>query len=168
MMQLRELVIKSIKEDNIDKILLGYDGYKCEISEFIAAEVPTDWPNIIRTLYLVYKEMPDLMVDKKFEEAILNISNQGSFELYCAVMVVFFQIMSEERTIAPFKINREVIINNLKNKLLDFQEELKSCKEWSGKRYRDGIWGDIRRVNTILYEDYGITIIETIGEQLVE
>lgn len=112
-MQLKELIIKSIKEDNLDKILLGHDEYKWEISEFIAAEVPADWPNIIRTLYLVYKEMPDLMVDKKFEEAILSISNQGSFELYCAVMVVFFQIMSEERHVAPFEIDREVIIINL-------------------------------------------------------
>lgn len=164
MMQLRELVIKSIKDDDLDKLLLGYDGYKCEISEFIAAEVPTDWPNIIRTLYLVYKEMPNLMVDEKFEEAIISISNKGSFELYCAVMVVFFQIMSEERQIAPFKIDRETIIKNLKSKLLYFEKELKSCKEWTGKRYQDGIWGDIRRVNTILYEDYGVTIIEVVEE----
>ena len=167
-MQLKELVIKSIKENNLDKILLGHDGYKCEISEFIAAEVPTDWPNIIRTLYLVYKEMPDLMVDKKFEEAILSISNQGFFELYCAVMVVFFQIMSEERHVAPFEIDRGVIMTNLENKLLYFEEELKACKEWTGKRYRDGIWGDIRRVNTILYEDYGITIIAATREAPAE
>lgn len=99
------------------------------------------------------------MIDCKFETAIEGICNKGAFELYCAVMVIFFQIMSEERNIAPFKIDRERLIGNLKTSLRCFEEELKFCREWTGKRYQDGIWGDIQRVNKILNEDYGITII---------
>lgn len=159
MMKIKELVIKAIEEDCLDKMLAGQDSYKCEISEFVAAEVPTDWPNIIRTIYTLYQESPDLMVDDKFEEAINRLCNKGSFELYCAVMVVFFHIISEKRHIAPFNINSESLFRYIKEKLYIFEEELKSCKEWTGKRYQDGLWGDIQRVNTILYEDYGISFI---------
>ncbi|MBP3489311.1 MAG: hypothetical protein J6K53_13045 [Roseburia sp.] len=159
MMQIKELVIRAIKEDALDKMLVGQDEYKCEISQFIAAEVPTDWPNIIRTIYLLYTEMPDLMVDKKFEEAIKCMCNKGAFEVYCAVMVMFFQIISEERHTAAFVVDRDSIVKNLKSKLHSFEKELRTCKKWTGKKYQDGMWGDIRRVNSILNEDYAITIL---------
>lgn len=159
MMQIKELVIRAVKENCLDKMLVGQGEYKCEINEFIAAEVPTDWPNIIQTIYSIYREMPELMVEDKFNKAIREICNKDFFELYCAVMVVFFQIMSEERNTAPFNIDRQKVISMLKNKLHYFESELKTCKEWTGKRYKDGMWGDICRVNGILNEDYGITII---------
>ena len=45
-----------------------------------------------------------------------------------------------------------------KYKLHCFKEELQLCKEWTEKN-KNGLWGDICRVNTIVMEDYGITII---------
>lgn len=158
-MQIKELIIKAIEEDCFYKILLGQDEYKCEISQFIAAEVPTDWPNIIRALYMLYKDMPDLRIRDRFEEAIIYIYNQDFFGVYCAVMVIFFQIMSEERHIAAFTVNREEILRSLRGKQYFFEKELKGCKEWTGKKYQNGLWGDIQRVNNILNEDYEITII---------
>lgn len=158
-MIIKELVLKAVKEDNLEQVLIGKEDYKCEISEFIATEVPTDWPNIIRSVYVLYKEMPDLIIDNKFEHAINCMCDKTYYELYCAVMVIFFQIMSEERHIAPFHVNRESIIKKMRHKLHSFKEELQLCKEWTGKKYQNGLWGDICRVNTILMEDYGITII---------
>lgn len=158
-MQVKELVVKAANEGNLYKILLGQDEYKCEINRFIAADVPTDWSNIIRAIYVLYKEMPNLNIKEKYEEAINYICNQGFYEVYCAVMVVFFQIMSEERKQAPFMLNRGVILRKLRTELQNCEEELKKCKEYTGKKYTDGMWGDIRRVNNILNEDYGITII---------
>lgn len=158
-MKINELIMKAIKEDNLDKMLVGQEPYKCEISEFVAVEVPTDWPNIIRTIYNLYEEKPELLLKDEFEQSIKCICNKGAFELYCTVMVVFFQTINEERHIAPFKINRLIIFQDIRERLRLFEDELKSCKDWTGKKYQDGLWGDIRRVNSILYEDFGISII---------
>lgn len=158
-MKIKELIIKSIKENSFDKLLLGDEEYRCEVSEFVATEVPTDWPNIVRTIYVVYKEMPELMIDKKFEEAINDLSERGYLELYCVAMIVFFQIINEEKHSAPFRIKR-TIVEKLSEKLLCFKEDLKTCYKWTGKKYKDGLWGDIKRINSIFYEDYGITIIK--------
>lgn len=158
-MQIREKILKSIDKDCLDQMLMGQGEYKCEISEFIATEAPTDWPNIMRTIYLLYNEMPDLQLDFKLENALIRMCNQGAFGVYCGTMVVFFQIMSERRCVAPFRLKKEIVIPKIGRKLYCFEKELKGCRLWTGKKYQDGLWGDIRRVNSILDEDYGIRII---------
>lgn len=158
-MQIKDMIVKAINEGNLCKVLLGEGEYKCEVSRFIAADTPTDWPNIIRVIYLLYKEKPSLNIKDKYEEAINYMCNQSSYDVYCAVMVVFFQIMCEEGKQAPFTINRDIILKKLRSRLQYYKEELKKCRDWTGRKYKNRMWGDIERVNDILNEDYEITII---------
>lgn len=159
-MEIKDLILKSVENKSLEKVLTGEGEYKKELSEFIGAEVPTDWSNIIRGgIYKVYMECPEVNIDVRFENAIISLCEGNYYDVYCVTMVVFFQIMSEERKSAPFSINRLVILQKLNEGLLRNKIALENCKEWTGRRFPDGIWGDIRRVNTILYEDYGIKII---------
>lgn len=160
MMEIKELILKSVENKSLEKVLTGEGEYKKEISEFIGSEVPTDWPNIIRGgIYRVYEEHPELNIDVRFENAIISLCEGNYYDVYCVTMVVFFQIVSEERKSAPFSINRLVILQKLKEGLLRNKVALEKCKKWTGGRFLDGIWGDISRVNSILFEDYGIKII---------
>lgn len=160
MMEIKELILKAIESECLEKVLAGEGGYRREVSEFIGSEVPTDWPNIIRGgIYKAYVEYPELGINIKFENAIISLCEGGYYDVYCATMVVFFQIMSEERKNAPFSIERTYVLGKLKEGLVRNKEELEKCKGWTGRRFPDGVWGDIRRVNSILSEDYGITVI---------
>ena len=50
----------------------GRDGYRVETEPWTPADLPMDWTKIIPWgIYEVYKENPELGLDKMFEDAIL-------------------------------------------------------------------------------------------------
>lgn len=159
-MNVKDIVIRAIKQDELYKVLLGEEKYKVELSPFIGVNVPTDWPNIMRGgIYKVFNEYPELNVKEELENALDFLLNKGAFEIYASVSVLFFQIISEENDASPFKIDREKIINNVHNTLMKNQKELYQYKKWMGEYYENGVWGEMERINNILNEDYSISII---------
>ncbi|MBE6052877.1 MAG: hypothetical protein E7212_03030 [Clostridium sartagoforme] len=159
-MNIEQIVIESIKRKELYKVLLGEDKYKVDISPFVGANVPTDWPNIMRGgIYKVHIEYPELNIAEELENTLCFLLDKGIFEIYASVSVLFFQIISEENGASPFKINRDKILNIIRRVLLKNQNEMYNYKKWMGEYYSNGIWGEFERINTILKEDYGITII---------
>jgi hypothetical protein len=159
-MNIEQMVIESIKRDELYKVLLGEDRYKVELSPFIGANVPTDWPNIMRGgIYKIFNEYPKLNIKAELENTLCFLLDKGVFEIYVAVSVLFFQIISEENGVAPFKINRDKVVTNIRSRLMKSKKEMYQYKKWMGEYYSNGIWGEIERINNILKEDYAITII---------
>lgn len=159
-MNIEQIVIESIKRKELYKVLLGEDKYKVDISPFVGANVPTDWPNIMRGgIYKVYIEYPELNIAEELENTLCFLLDKGIFEIYASVSVLFFQIISEENGASPFKINRDKILNIIRSVLLKHQNEMYNYKKWMGEYYSNGIWGEFQRINNILNEDYAITII---------
>ncbi|MFL0249432.1 hypothetical protein ACJDT4_03285 [Clostridium neuense] len=159
-MNIEQMVIESIKRGELYKVLLGEDKYKVELSSFIGANVPTDWPNIMRGgIYKIFNDYPELNVKVELQNTLYFLLNKGVFEIYAAVSVLFFQIISEENRMAPFKINRDKIITSMRGVLMKNQNKMCQYKKWMGECYSNGIWGEIKRINNILKEDYAITII---------
>lgn len=159
-MNIEQIIIDSMKRKELHKVLLGKDNYKVHISPFIGTNVPTDWPNIMRAgIYKVFDKYPELNIDEELENELYFLLDKGILEIYVSVSVLFFQIMSEENGTAPFKINRDKILNIIRDVLVKNQNEMCEYKEWMGEYYSNGIWGEFERINKILKEDYGITII---------
>lgn len=159
-MNIEQMVIESIKQNELYKVLLGDDKYKVELSSFIGANVPTDWPNIMRGgIYKIFNEYPQINVKEQLENTLNFLLDKDVFEIYVAVSVLFFQIMSEENMTSPFKINREKIVSSVRSTLMKNKDQMYQYKKWMGGYYQNGIWGEIERINNILKEDYGITII---------
>ncbi|KHD38184.1 hypothetical protein NL50_01360 [Clostridium acetobutylicum] len=159
-MNIEQTVIKAIERDELYKVLLGEDGYKVELSSFIGVNVPTDWPNIMRGgIYKIFNEYPELNIKSKLEDTLCFLVNKGTFEIYVAISVLFFQIMSEENKTSPFKINKDKLVDNVHDALVKNKMEMYKYKEWMGQYYSNGLWGEIERINNILKEDYDITII---------
>ena len=159
-MNIEQIVIESIKRKELYKVLLGEDKYKVDISPFVGANVPTDWPNIMRGgIYKVYIEYPELNIAEELENTLCFLLDKGIFEIYASVSVLYFQIISEENGASPFKINRDKILNIIRSVLLKHQNEMYNYKKWMGEYYSNGIWGEFQRINNILNEDYAITII---------
>ncbi|URZ01289.1 NAD glycohydrolase toxin immunity factor [Clostridium felsineum] len=159
-MNIEQTVIKAIERDELYKVLLGEDGYKVELSSFIGTNVPTDWPNIMRGgIYKIFNEYPELNIKSKLEDTLFFLVNKGTFEIYVAISVLFFQIMSEENKTSPFKINKDKLVDNVHDALVKNKTEMYKYKEWMGQYYSNGLWGEIERINNILKEDYNITII---------
>ncbi|WP_273065769.1 hypothetical protein [Acetivibrio saccincola] len=69
----------------------GRDGYRVEMEPWTPGVLPTDWMKIIPDgIYEVYKENPELGLDKMFEYAILEMMDGEPFDTY----VAFFGVHS--------------------------------------------------------------------------
>ncbi len=159
-MNIEQMIIEAIKKNELYKVLLGEEEYKMEVSQFIGANVPTDWPNIMRGgVYKVFNKHPDLHINERLENALEILLSKDVFEVYVAISVLFFQIISEENKISPFRIDRKKIIGNVRNVLVYNKTKMKSYKKWMGEYYKNGIWGEVERISNILMGDYGINII---------
>lgn len=159
-MNLEQIIIEAIKKNELYKVLLGDEQYKIQISSFIGANVPTDWPNIMRGgIYKVFNEYSDLHIKEKLENSLEILLKKDVFEIYVAVSVLFFQIISEENNTSPFRINREKIIGIVRNVLVQNKIEMIKYTKWMGEYYKNAIWGELERINNILTEDYNISII---------
>lgn len=159
MKNIDEKIRRAIANKDLEKLLTGEKPYTCEISEFIPVSVPTDWPNIIRTMYLVFENDKSIEIDLQLENTLIMMCNKNYFTIYCAIMVCFVQIMNQRDNSASFYINIDRIITVIKKNIYIYKDELMICKNWSGYRFKDGLWGDISRVDNILYEDYGMRIL---------
>ena len=154
------MIIESIQRKELDQVLLGEDKYRVDISPFIGANVPTDWPNIMRGgIYKIFNKYPELNIDKELENTLCLLLDKGIFEIYTSVSVLFFQIISEENEESPFRVNRGKLLSIIRKVLLENQTEMYHYKKWMGEYYSNGIWGEFKRIDNILNEDYSITII---------
>ena len=87
----KELLFKAIEKNEIVKYLQGRDGYRVETEPWTPADLPMDWTKIIPWgIYQVYKENPELGLDKMFEYAILEMMDGEPFDTY----VAFFGVHS--------------------------------------------------------------------------
>lgn len=154
------LLLKAIQDEQFDRLLTGQAPYRIEISPFIGAEVPTDWVVLLSRLYTSFRSKPELQLDKIFENSLSLLMSGSDFERYCAAEIVFAQIMNEENKIAAFAINRSHLLPSLSKHLDANRDTLKSNKTWGGWQFKDGLWGELRRVNKIMIEDYGIRILD--------
>lgn len=159
-MSIYEITLKALNNNALIDLFEGKGNYKCELNRFIGAEIPTDWAYVMRSgVYQVYNQHKELGIDKKIEQTLLEMCDGNSFDIYCATMVFFFQILSEEERRAPFRLNRDKILNKVRTSLQKHQLDMHHYYEWTGANYEDGIWGDIVRIHNILNQDYGIKLI---------
>jgi len=157
LLMIKAKVDKAIKNIRMKDLLLGKADYKCELSEFIPVNMPTDWPNIIRYIYINYENNKNCK--KLYEAALFEILKGDYYELYCGTMIVFLQIMNEHENNSPFTIQTDRCIELIKEGVDKKREELCASKEWTGYLFPDGLYGDIKRIDMILQEDYGISIL---------
>ena len=91
----KELLLKAIKKNEIIKYLQGRDGYRVETEPWTPAHLLTDWTKIIPWgIYEVYKENPELGLDKMIEDAILEMMDGEPFDIYVALYLVYIQYKS--------------------------------------------------------------------------
>ena len=138
----------------------GRDGYRVETEPWTPADLPMDWTKIIsRGIYAVYKENPELGLDKMFEYAILETMDGEPFDIYVALSVVYFQLRKEHIGESPFVIDRDKVLKKLRQTLINNKEKLMNYFEWTCGNYEKGMWGKVVRIDEICKEEFNISIL---------
>jgi hypothetical protein len=134
--------------------LQGRDGYRVETEPWTPAHLLTDWTKIIPWgIYEVYKENPELGLDKMIEDAILEMMDGEPFDIYVALTLVYFQLLSEHYDKSSFIIDRNKVLKKLRQTLINNKEKLMNYFEWTCGNYEGGAWGEVVRINELCKDD---------------
>lgn len=155
------LLLKAIKEKEVIKYLEGKDGYNFEVEHWVNASAPTDWTKIIpKGIYAVYRENPEFKIDEIYEDALLEMMDGDPFDIYVALPIIHFQLIREERNASPFTIDKIKVLKKLSQTLIRNKEKLMNYFEWEGKKYKEGIWGEVIRIDKLFKSKWNISIID--------
>jgi len=156
----KALMLEAINNGEVIEFLEGKGNYKVAMNQWANVSAPTDWVRIItKGIYVVFNENPSLKVDKLFEDALLKMLDGEVFDIYVALAVFHFHLIREQRGASPFAMDREKILPKLSKTLIDNEEKLRDYFEWEGKAYKEGMWGEVIRVNTLCRNKWNLPIL---------
>ena len=81
------------------------------------------------------------------------------FEIYCAVEILYTQLMFEKDNDSPFNIDTEGLLPVLRQKIEENKNNLLHYYEWEGQREEKGMYGYFMRMNNAFKTYFGYSII---------
>jgi len=155
--QVYDLAVKAINENELLTFLEGKNEYRIESN---VANVPTDWSEVLsKGIYKIYSDSPERKINILFEKTLQEMSKGDLFDNYCALMIFYSHLLFESYSIAPFKVNKQLICSELSSSIEMKKEELKLCFDWTGKNKPEGIWSEVIRINTLMKEKFNISLL---------
>lgn len=148
------IVEKAIKNNEIKFLLEGTNGYKLENDSWASISAPIDWTRVVPLIYKQYEKSFDADIEKIFVNAIVDMLNGNAEEVYCGVAVLYFQILREESSRAPFCVDREFLIKIASQAIRENEEQLKSIKKWGGQSSENGLWDEIQRYKKLFISKF--------------
>lgn len=127
-------------------------------SKRASISAPIDWTRVVPLIYKQYEKSFDADIEKMFVKAIVDMLNGNAEEVYCGVAVLYFQILMEESSRAPFCVDRESLIKIASQTIRENEEQLKSIKKWGGQSSKNGLWDEIQRYKKLFISKFGIVI----------
>lgn len=158
-MEYMNKLIQAMENEEMISFLRGDNFYKIETSQYAPGAEPTDVGKVLsKAIYKIYKKTPK--VKEEFERALISMLDGTLFDIYVVTLYIMSQLFKENNNLSPFKLNFEVIIPKLKEKLKTNKEEFQS-----GIKYPDGfekkdIWNEIERFDKVCKAEYHITLLD--------
>ena len=151
------IVEKAIKNNEIKFLLEGTNGYKLENDSWESISATIDWTRVVPLIYKQYEKSFDADIEKMFVNAIVDMLKVNAEEVYCGVAVLYFQILREESSRAPFCVDREFLIKIASQAIRENEEQLKSIKKWGGQSSENGLWDEIQRYKKLFISKFGFS-----------
>ncbi|TYQ16961.1 UNVERIFIED_CONTAM: hypothetical protein Cloal_3551 [Acetivibrio alkalicellulosi] len=160
MSNVKDLLEQAIAKNELNKFLRGDGDYKVSVPHMVPVNIPTDWTNIIPNgIYKLFIENPNIGMDKIFENTLISMIDDDNLNLYVVINVLFEQISKEAENRSPFIIDRCKILPLLKSKLNQNRDDLKTDFRWMGIGEPEGLWSEIKRINTIMKKELRVSVI---------
>ena len=115
---------------------------------------------MVPLIYKQYEKSFDADIEKMFVNAIVDMLKGNAEEVYCGVAVLYFQILMEESSKAPFCVDRESLIKIASQTIRENEEQLKSIKKWGGQSSENGLWDEIQRYRKLFISKFGFNQLD--------
>lgn len=123
MNEIKELFLHSIENNEVSDFLKGEKNYKVRVPHFVPINIPTDWEQILQSIYEVSQEKPELNIKQLFEDTLIEMINDDNIGLYSVVNILYFYLLHENRNKVSFRINRGKLLPILKAKIMSKRED---------------------------------------------
>ena len=149
------LLNRAFRYDEFDRYVGAYIPYSITMPDGHGGEMECISVKM-EAIYDCYRNNPDSGIDKKFYEALLKGTSTAVVTRIMVAMLrtIEYQIMAENAKIAPFKIDNDVLLLNIKENLI------KNRELYNSKRFQnEGFFDLMQQHNNDLMENYGRKIM---------
>lgn len=157
-MDYNELIERAIKNDEVVKLLIGENGYRVEVSQFVPEVLPTDINSVLVNCF--YKQKNRINnIDYIFIKTLMDLLKGPAVNIYIAVLYFDTCIFHEERGKAPFQINKEMMAEKIKEAVTNNVKALQEEVLFANGMKKINPLNNIIRFNKDYIEKYGFSII---------
>lgn len=154
-----EMTVNAYRANELKKLFMGEPPYFFVNLKHIPANVNTDIGAIlVEGLYVLYKK-GNQDIPEELKKTIYELLNGSPEEIWTAYFIIMCQFRNEKRGGAPFECLDKEILINAKCKVFANRDNLENCFSLVGSSYKNGLWGDIERLDNLLYKKYGASIL---------
>lgn len=158
--EIYELTAKAFETNHVKELLLGKGEWCVPVNWKAPANTPTDWDRIIYFGVHAYCKGENCVNRvAQFEEAFISILKESTssimagFELYFSYWYHIFD-HSEENILFTPRLKKELAQAIKSNKT-----KLSAVTEWSGYKYRTGLYDNIVYLNNTIEKKFGAGIL---------
>ena len=144
---------EAISRGELFEYMVGEKDYEYVCRD---ADVPTEDQVVFSSIAALYKKTMDVAIWKYFEATWIELSASPLYSwvsLYYLSNYLHYHSLADSYSLDLKKI-LPVIISNLKMN----KASLVKNKRWVGRGYKDGLWGDVKRMVTNIHRNYGLEI----------
>lgn len=153
-----EFIKRAIEEDRLEDLLCGSKDYEVEVSKFTSDVFPTDINAILVNCIYKQKEVIE-SIDYLFLECLKNMIEKNACKLYIAILYFDACIFQEERKKAAFNIEKELLVEKIKEAVKKRQHELEEYVVFENGMKKIKPINNIINFSKYYEKKYGFSII---------
>lgn len=156
----REQLLLAIKKDKLRLFLGGKGLYNLGSNIYSPGESLFDPAGAMGEIYAYYKDEPNCGIVELLEKNLLRwLEYKSGVGVYKAFMTISYQMEMEQKRVAPFKLNYQLLLPALQNAIATYKEILVKTMDFEGKRLERSLWEEMEVENKINIKNYGINLL---------
>lgn len=151
---------EAIMSDTFIEFLEGKNHYSVLNGSHLAnLSTPNDYVRILKEGIYSYDEHKRKELKNLLEDSLIKMSKADVLGLYCAVEILYTQLLFEIKKESPFEIDKEKILSVIRNEINEKKDCLLKYYDWEGRNEIEGMYGYMKRMNMVFNKRFFCSLI---------
>ena len=152
-------VNEAIKAGTFIEFLEGKNHYEViNKSHLTNLSTPNDYVYILKDGIYNYEENKIEEIKIFLEDCLIEMSKADALGLYCAIEILYTQLLYELKGESPFEIDKEKILSVIRTEIEAKKDSLLKYYDWEGRNEEEGMYGYMKRMNIVFNKRFHFSI----------
>lgn len=157
---IRKIIEEAISLNEFDVFLEGKYHYSLNSnSHFANMSTPNDYVKILKEGLYLYDETRLSDIKKILEDSLKRMIIQDEFGMFCAIEILYSQMVFEQKKEAPFSIDIQDILELLQIEIIKRKDNLIRYYDWEGRNEKEGLYGYLKRMNVVFKKRFSCSFL---------